>query len=235
MTTINEDLDVAVALEAMMTETAGQVYAEKAPTTGERQAEYLAAIKDKDLSQLLELQEKMVSVVDRIVANNIDLENLDTLSAQEAEALMVELIEQKDIEVLLKLRYAMIRAAVFAHIDMDNTARKIAYPEKAPGEIEVPPLGKRFTREGGKMRATFDQAKMAQVLTKEQYDRIYPTVAVPEQVIEAHTEERFDEDALHDMVMADFSLLEKLRAAVVPSGFTPSSFHIRAIQKKNKG
>lgn len=235
MTTINEDLDVAVALEAMMVETAGEAYAEKAPTSGERKAEYLNAIKDKDLSQLLELQEKLASVVDHIVANNIDLENLSTLSAPAAEALMIELIDQKDVEALLKLRYAMIRAAVFAHIDIDNTARKVAYPEKAPGEIEVPALGKRFTREGGKMRATFDQAQMAQVLTKEQYDRIYPTVLVEEQVIEAHVEERFDEDALKDMVMADFTLLEKLRACVQPNGFTPSSFHIRAIQKQSKG
>lgn len=233
MTTLNEDLDIAVALEAMMSAAAEAVF-EKLPTKSETDAANLAAIKSGDLDKLMEMQEQAAGMIEAILDNPIDLDNLGSLTTEQAEALMAELLDQKQVEALIKLRYSMIRAAVFAHITEDNKSKKVAYPDRAPGEIPVYALGKKFTREGGKLRASFDRDKLAQVLTPEQFAQVYRTVHVEEQVIEAHDEEVFDEDALKVLVQSNYAILEKLRDAVVPQGFSPSSLHVRPL-KKSKG
>ena len=234
MTTLNEDLDAAIALEAMMADSAEVAY-EKLPTQDQRQAEYLAAIKDVDLDKFMELQEQLAELVEMVLSNPIDLDNLDKLTLDQAKGLMEEFLAQKQAKAFFDLRYNMLRAAVFEHITRVNAERKVAHPDRAPGEIPVPELGKKFTREGGKMKAAFDRAKMAEVLTPEQFATVYRTVHVEEQVIEAHDEEIFDEDALKDLVHANFGILEKLRGAVIPQGFTPSSLHVRPLKKSSKG
>jgi hypothetical protein len=233
MTTINEDMDAAVALESMMTDVAGASY-EKVPSKAEVQAAQLAAIKETDIDVLLELQEQMTNIIDIIVGNTIDLDNLGELSEEQLEVHMEEYLNQKPVKQLLELRERMIRAALFAHFTEKNRQNKVAFPDHAPGEVDVPRFGKRFTREGGKLKSRFDRDKMAQVLTPAQFASVYKTVHVEEQVIEAHDEEIFDRDALKALIGSNFAILEVLKAAVVPEGFTPSSFHVRAMQKKSK-
>lgn len=232
MTTLDEGLDAAIALESFMAEAAEGAYSEKVPTRAEMTAALLQAIDNTDIDYLLGLQDVMKSHIDKVTANAIDLDNLGELSPKKAEELMEELVDQKQIEALLNLRYSMIRAAVFAHINADNVAKKKAHPDKAPGEIPVPKLGKRFTREGGKMKGDFDREQLAETLTKAQYDRIFKVTQVPARVIAAHTVVERDDDALRALIAEDPTVMEKLRAAVVPVGFTTSTFHHRKLTIK---
>lgn len=232
MTSIVEDLDAAVALESLMSEAAEEVYA-KVPTKTEQKAAHLAAIKETDIDHLLDMQDVMKAMIDKITANEIDLDNLGLIDPTKAEALMVELLDQKAITALLELRYNMIRAAVFEHINRTNVANKVAYPTRAAGELAVPKLGKRFVREGGKIKAAIDKAKMAELLTPEQYAKVYKTVHVEEQVIEAHDDEVFDGEALSALIRQSPAVMEAVRASVIPAGFTNSSFHVRKLTKKD--
>lgn len=233
MTTLNEDLDSAIALESLVSQAASDAYV-KDPSKAEQAAEYLAALKELNIDVLLDLQDKMKAIIDRATANAIDPENLGKLDPDKAVALMEELVEQKAVENFLKLRYTLIRAAVFAHIDAINAEQKVAYPTRAPGSLPVPKMGKKFTREGGKVKGTFDQEALAKSLTKEQYDRIYKRRWIEPQLIEGHWEEYRDDESLHALVLEQPSVMEKLRAAVVPTGFTTSSFHVRALTKEDK-
>ena len=229
MTTLHEDLDAAIALESLIEDAAEGAYA-KDPSKAEEAAQYLAALKELDIDVLLDLQDKMKSIIDRATANTIDPENLGTLDPAKAEALMEELLAQKSVENFLKMRYTLIRAAVFAHIDAVNKEQKVAYPTMAPGELPVPALGKKFTREGGKMKGGFDREKLAQLLTKEQFDKVYTKRWV--EPVEGYWEEYRDDDALKSMVRQNPALLEVLREAVVPTGWTTQSFHTRKLTKK---
>lgn len=229
MTTINEDMDAAVALESMMTDVAY----EKMPSKAEIQAAQLAAINETDIDHLLELQEQMTNIIDIIVGNTIDLNNLGELDGEQLEAHMEEYLNQKPVKQLLELRERMIRAALFAHFTEKNRRNKVADPEYAPAEQNVPRFGKRFTREGGRLKSRLDRDKMAQVLTEAQFKAVYKTRHVEEQVIKAHDEEYFDSEALKALIGSNFALLDVLKEAVVPEGRTPNSFHVRAMQKKS--
>lgn len=231
MTTLNEDLDAAIALESLITQAATETYV-KDPSKAAESAEYLKALKDTDIDVLLDLQDKMKAIIDRATANHIDPDDLGELSPEKAQELMVELLDQKSVETFLKLRYNLIRAAVFAHIDAMNAQRKVAHPTKAPGKLLVAALGKKFTREGGKMKGTFDQQKLAELLTEEQYNQVFKKRWV--EPTEGYWEEYRDDDALQALVLKQPSVMEKLRAAVVATGFTPSSFHIRNMTKEDK-
>ena len=114
----------------------------------------------------------MVGIVGQIVANTIDPDNLGPRNDGQLESLMVELLDQKDVKRLLEVRYAMIRAAIFAHITEANRPRSIADPERAPGEAAVPALGKKFTREGGRLKATLDPDKLRTALGARRWEKV---------------------------------------------------------------
>jgi hypothetical protein len=234
MTTLNEDLDAAVALESLLSEFAEEAF-QKLPTQTETKADYLAAINQSDLDKLLELQETSASVIDQAVANVIDLDNLAEMTPERAEALMAEVLDLKKVKAFIELRNSLVRAAVFAEITRRNAEKKVVHPDKAPGEVAVPTMGMKFTREGGKLKAQLSKEEMAKHLTKEQFARVYPTVHVPArvEVIEAYDEQNLDEEALSALVLADPAVMEAIRASVIPNGFTPSSFHQRKLTKKD--
>jgi hypothetical protein len=234
MTMINEELEAAASLQAVLDATVETVYSEKVPTLKERQAALLSAIKTTDVDQLLDLQDVMAKHVDKVIDNAIDLENLGELDDDQLVSLMEEILDQKSIKALVDLRYSMIRAAVFAVITERNVASKIAHPEHAPGEIAVPSLGKKFVRQGGKLKADLDKKKLAELLGEEMWSKVNKAVIVPEVVIPEHVENQFDEDALMKLVNETPVVMEAIRQCVIPAGFTTSSFHVKALQSPVK-
>ena len=209
--TAREELDAAAALQSLLDQ-----FAEAAPvevaSAKARSAAIAAAIATKDIDELLALQEKMTGIIDQIVVNTIDLDNLGTCTEDELINLMLELLDQKDVERLLKVRYQMIRAAIFAHITEVNKAKKLPDPELAPGEAAVPALGKKFTREGGRIKATLDHQALRKALGARRWRKICKVVTVP--AVEEHTELVPDEDLILELVRKDASVLEIIRDCV---------------------
>jgi hypothetical protein len=219
-----EELDAAATLQALMDQA---VETATAPSGKARSAQIAAAITDKDVSELLALQEKMVGIVGQIVANTIDPDHLGQRDDGQLESLMVELLDQKDVERLLKVRYAMIRAAIFAHINEANKAKGLVDPELAPGEAEVPTMGKKFTREGGRIKATLDHDKLRKALGVRRWKKICNEVTVP--AVAEHTELVPDEDKILELVRKDPKVLELFRDCVSATTRTPQSFHVRKL------
>ena len=141
---------------------------------------------------------------------------------------MVELLDQKDVKRLLEVRYAMIRAAIFAHITEANRAKGLADPERAPGEAAVPTLGKKFTREGGRLKATLDHDKLRKALGARRWKKVTNEVTVP--AVEEHTELVLDEDKILELVRKDPTVLELFRDCVTADRYTPQSFHVRELR-----
>jgi hypothetical protein len=136
-------------------------------------------------------------------------------------------LEQADVKRLLEIRYQMLRTRVFNHITAVNTAKGLPDPEHVPGEAPVPLLGRRFTREGGKAKATLDHAKLMECLGPERAAKVLRTVEIP-----AHTETHLNEDALLDLVREDSTVLELIRDCVISGGYGVARFRIRPLLEK---
>jgi len=220
-----EQLDAEPTFQALLDQAV-----ETAPTPSgkDRAAKIAAAITDRDVEELFALQGKMIRVIDQIVANVIDPEDLGTRSEEQLGELMIELLDQKDVKRLIEVRYQMIRAAIFAHITEENRAKSIPNPERAPGEAAVPVMGKKFTREGGKLKASLSQDKLRQALGEARWAEVTTTVTVP--AVAEHTKQELDEDKILELVRKDPSVLELFRSCVTADRYTPQSFHVRELR-----
>ena len=141
---------------------------------------------------------------------------------------MVELLDQKDVKRLLEVRYAMIRAAMFAHITETQQGLEHREPRAAPGEAPVPTLGKQFTREGGTLKATLDHDKLRKALGARRWKKVTNAVTVP--AVAEHTELVLDEDKILELVRKDPTVLELFRDCVNVDRYTPQRFHVRELR-----
>ena len=220
--TINEALEAA-SLQALI-----EGVAEKVPaaTSVARKAAHQKALETFDIDHLLTMQDKMKASIDQMTANTFSIDELGELSDFQLASLMRELLDQKDIKDLIETRYQMIRTAVFAHITERLANNGVEDPEFAPGEAPVSELGKKFTREGGKLKATLNHAKLAELLGTERWNKVHTTVTIPER-----TETKLDEDALLELVSQDFSVLEIFKACVTSGERTSQRLNIRKLEK----
>lgn len=222
--TLLEDIEIASTLQGLIDAAAEAL--PSIPTGTARKAEIAAALDNGDLDELIALQEKLEGIIDRILDNKIDLTDTEPLTATELYNLMVERLDQADVQRLLEIRYQMIRARVFAHITAVHRLNDVPDPEHAPGEAPVPELKKRFTREGGRGKATLDFTRLAEMLGPERSERVFRTEVIPE-----HTETRLDEDALLALVAEEPALLMTIKDCVVPGGYRTARFHIRPMSR----
>jgi hypothetical protein len=226
--TINEALEAA-SMEALLDELAVKTAALESKTTQkDRRAAHKAALEGYDIDHLVEMQAKMRAAVDTMTANTFAVDNQGAeLTESQVTALMRELLDQKDIEALLKARYEMIRTAIFAHITETLAAKGIPDPEYATGSAEAPEVGKRFAREGGKRKGVWDYDKLAEVLGEEAWNRVHVTKIVPERRV---TE--LDEEALlRELKGRDLDVLA--RCATFTR--TPLKLNIRNLVEEESG
>lgn len=225
MTTIDDALE-ADSLQALMDVVTEEGSHQSLKTSVQRTEEIAKAITDGNLDELINLQSKMGTAVLRITENVLDMENLSTLSQDQLRSLMEELLDQKDIGRLLAVRYEMIRLAVFAHITEVHKQAEVHSPEWAPGEAEVPSLGKRFVREGGKVKPVLDYDKLRAKLGEEKWAQVCTTTVIPE-----HVETKVEDASLFALVRKDPSAMEILRECLAPGGHTPQRFTVKPLKK----
>lgn len=228
MTTIDqlkmlEELDEAATLQSILDYAVES--APREPSAKDRSSEIEKAITDQDAKKLAEIQDRLTTVVSHILNNHIDLDNLQPCTPEQLHHLMAELLDQKDIKRLVEVRYKMLRAQVFHHITETNRAKGIADPEWAPGEAFVPEVGKKFTREGGRIKGQLDQKALMEALGPERWRRVTTLKSIP--AVPAHTVEELDEDKVLQLIKDDPSVLEVIGGCVVPGGRTTQSFHVR--------
>jgi hypothetical protein len=224
------DLDAGSTLQALIDEAAEAVPLPSATGVAQKAALEMA-IGNADADKLMELNEVMLGLIEQILANKIDLEHLGLLTPAELYDLMVERLDEQKLEYLLEVRYKMLRAAVFAHITAQHKlgVTKVRDPEHTPGEAEVPKLGKKFVRQGGKAKYTLDFEKLAKKLGKKRWAQVYKTKVVPEFTIPEHEEHFVDEKALARLVAEEPKVLDKIMQCRVLAGYGTASFHIKDI------
>lgn len=224
----------AAAIDSFMEVLQSEVLAEAPPATptrtvAQRKDSHRAMLESFDLDRLLEMQEKMASAVDRMTANVIDPASPAPLTPATAEELMAELLDQIDIKELLEVRRELIREAVFAHLTAEARADGKDEPEYESGNVAVPALARKFTREGGKRQAP----QLDEVLLKEglgdRWEAAYKIEVIPEQVIPEHVEYTLDLQKIMELAARDNSVLEILRKALVPGERTTPRFFVRSL------
>lgn len=218
---VSEEMDAEATLRALMDETVAPAGGKQSGRA--RAAQIAEAITVKDLDELNALQAKMTGIIDQIVANSFDVEDVGQCTDEQLEALMVELLDNKDLKRLAEVRYQMIRKRIFSHLNAVHAANKVIDPEQAPGEVPVPSLGKKFTREGGRVKALLNHDELRERLGEERWAQVCNVEVIPE-----HTEYHLDETKL--MALAADSgreVMDILRQCVHPGARTPQSFHVR--------
>lgn len=226
---IIEAIEAGATLQSLLDE-AVSIVPTKSLTGVQRKEAHQLAIENADPGHLLDLADKMSKAVEKILANKIDLNHLGTLSPEELRAFMIEYLDQRDIQELLKVRYEMIRAAVFGHITALNKAEGTKDPEFDPREVPVQDLGKKFVRQGGKAKAVLDNEKLREVLGQQRWEQVCKAVTVP--AVPEHVEYHLDHDAMLELVVQDPAVLEQFRECITPGPRTPVSFHVRDIKSE---
>jgi hypothetical protein len=198
-------------------------------TVAQRKDSHRNMLDGFDIDKLLTMQDKMSRAIDRMTANQIDLEEPGVLGPEKAEELMIEILEQTDIKELLEVRRELIRAAVFAHITEEARREGRSDPEFAPGSVAAPGLGKKFVREGGNRAApTLDETMFREALGAA-WEEVYDVQVIPEQVIPEHVEYTLDPEKIMRMAEKDPQVLEALRSSLIPGSRRTPTFRIRNI------
>ncbi|QDH91779.1 hypothetical protein SEA_PHRAPPUCCINO_104 [Mycobacterium phage Phrappuccino] len=189
-------------------------------TAAKRRAAQRKAIEEFDLDRLLDLQEKMSRVIDTLTKNELRLDEGGTLTPEQAESLMAEHLDEREIAELLEVRKEMIREAVYEHLDQTvgpNTS----------GALEVPTLGKKFCREGAGLGTPKVDEQRLQGVLGERWDEVCVEEVIPAQVIPERRERRFSLDRLLDLAQRDPQILEALGSCLAPGKLRTPRFVTR--------
>jgi len=175
-------------------------------TVADRKASYKQALKNFDVDRLLAMQDVMSRVVDVMTRNELPG---GQMSHEQAVALMGEYLDERDIEELLAVRKAMIKEAVFSHLD------EMGEPD-VNGKIPVPELGKKFCREGtGRGTPAVDEHRL-QMLLGQRWVQVCVEEVEPARYVPERIEYRFSIEKVLDMARHDPEILEALRSCLVP-------------------
>lgn len=215
---INPELEAAAVTWQSLLDEAAPAAPAKIPTAKARKEALRQMIEVVDLDKFVHIQDQMTSVLDQILANAINAESEEICTDAELAAYMQEYLDSQELKDLFELRYQMIRARIFAHMT--------AVDGVGPTEIPMPAFDKKFTREGGKTRFGLDESeagrdKLAHLLGPERWARIIKQTVV--------TTYSLDHDAIVKLVNEDPAVMEILRACVIPTPPTKTSFHVRNI------
>lgn len=233
MTSPNPAADILLELMESMADAmiadGGAAAASGKLTAAQRKDSHRDMLGQFDIDKLLEMQEKMTRAIDRMTANQIDLEDPGVLSPEKAEELMIEMLDQTDIKELLEVRRELIRTAVFAHITEEARREKKVEPEFASGAVPIPSLGKKFVREaGGRAAPELDETLFREALGAG-WESVYDVQVIPEQVIPERIEYTLDPERVMKLAENDPKVLEALRKSLIPGARRTPRFTIRNI------
>lgn len=212
--------DEIAVLEALLAQAAPSADNKGARSTvATRKAAQRQAIESFDLDRLLELQDKMSNLIDVITANELN-DGKKVLDDERATALMAELLDEREVVEALDARRDMIKDKVFGHLD------ETVGPNQN-GSIEVPDLGKRFSREScGYGTPQVDEQRL-QGLLGQRWIEACDEEVVPEQIIPEHIEYRLSIEKVLQMAQSEPEILDQLRSCLIPGKLKTPRFWIR--------
>lgn len=202
-------------------------------TVAQRKEMLRQVIEEIDLERLQELQDKMVTAIDTIIANELDLSGDHILTREEAHSLLEEMLDQRDIKELLTVRYAMAKEAVFQSLTTELAEKGVEDPENHNGEIVVPELGHRFVREAcGRKDPRLDEEKLRNLLGEELWKQACEAEVVRRQVIPRHIEYHLSIERLMKLAADDPDILDKINESLEVGGWKTPRFAIKPLKER---
>ncbi|ACH62392.1 hypothetical protein SEA_JPICKLES_191 [Mycobacterium phage JPickles] len=190
-----------------------------------RRAAYAQAVKNLDPKQLRVMNRTFRNFVPLAKKNAEITSETGELTLQQAEDLMIEVLEVKRIQEMAKSRYEEIRKRVFNSLTETFASAGEPEPEYVAGHIDIPNLGLKFTREGGARKdPELDEATLRDLVGDEVWNKVTRVEVIPAQEVRT-----FDEGLFLAAARKNPALLEKLRQALVVGGHRPVSFHQRSL------
>lgn len=152
------------------------------------------------------------------------------LTSEEALVAMAATVDGKLVNEMIAATYDATKAAVFTTLDNMAAAQGAEVPAAVNISLDVPEMGKRFSREGaGFGDSTLDEEALRDLVG----DEVWAAITV-EEVIPAVVVRKIDEAALIAAATKNPGLLEDVRSAVKPGAFKPGKLMIRDIPVDEK-
>lgn len=165
----------------------------------------------------------LVAVLDKIGENG-------TLSAEDAVLVMSQVLDGKLVKELIDATYEAARESVYRTMNAALAAEGVDFPEHTAADLDVPELGKRFSRQGGGRKdASFDEEALRAILGEEAWAAV-----TTEEVIPAQTVQVVDNAKLSAYLNAHPAMIEQVRDAVVPGDWKPVRLVIKDIPEEKK-
>jgi hypothetical protein len=186
-------------------------------TVASRKLQMRQALEGYDVDKLLTLQNTMSAFVDLITESSLIKEGEEVvLDGKRAQELMARYLEQREIDEFMGTVKDLIRETVYAHLDAVLAAEGAKDPENTNGTLEVPELGRKFSREGaGYKDPSLDEARLQELLG-DRWDDVCDDIDIPEQIIPAHQEKSLSVEKAMKLGRKDPAVMEILRACIIP-------------------
>lgn len=186
-------------------------------TVAARKAQLLQDLEGFNIDRLVELRDQMGSFIDLITLN---LGEVELMTESQAHTLMSQFLAQRDIGEFMDVCRGRIKEVAFAHMDAELELEGVEDPENTNAVIEVPSIGKRFSREGcGYSDPSVNEVALRAALG-DQWESVYVEEVIPETVTYTLSMEK-----LMALVDQDPAIMEKIRDVLQPgSPKTPRLF-----------
>lgn len=190
-----------------------------------RKAAYRQAVATLDRKQMAAIAKTVRNFMPLVRQNAAITSETGILAEDEAEDLMIEILEVKRLKEIVKSREDAIRARVFNSMTEDFAAQGEEFPEHVAGSIEVPKLGLKFTRERcGRKEPELNETKLEKLVGEDTWAKVSRVEVIPAQETRV-----FDIDLFMQAARRRPALLEQLREALVVGEFKSPAFYVRAM------
>ena len=218
-----------MALKALLERTQTKLPAPTRSTVASRKAAYQQMLDVCDIDGLAEIEKMAAGLLGRILSNSLDTET-GVLSREQAADQMQEALDIQKLSEVFDVRHKQRKAAVFKDITTRLAAEGVADPENTNGHLDVPELGKRFSRENcGYGDPTVDEGRLRVLLGEDLWAEVCDEVEIP-----AHVELTFSVEKALDLANRDPEAYAKLTECILPGAVKNPRLVLRDIPDKEK-
>ena len=212
------------AFDILAAQTQAAAVSTRKPTKADKLSAAEAVITSKDPEALAEIRKVFTDWV-KFVKTSPDID-AQTLAADPKAKLhlMKEFLAYDKAFYYLQADRERIRKLVFEAVALNAAAAGASDPDNVNGDIEVPALGKKFSKYGcGTKTPTVNEDMLRELVGEKVWKKSCVTTHVPQQVIPAHTEQKFSIEKYMEAVSDDPELMYTLKEAMrVGEAKTPS-------------
>jgi hypothetical protein len=212
----------SMSLNALARKTTKAVAKVTRSTVAARKAALRADLEEFNVDRLLELQDKMGQFIDLVT---LSLGEVEVLDDKAKTILMAQFLGQRDITEFTAVVKDKIKEIAFAHMDAELTAAGLENPEAHNHVIDVPALGKSFSREGaGFSDPSINEDALRSLLTDMAPEVVAKVFVTKEVLVTTH---ELDLSKLMAAVEEDPNLMLAVEESLTPGALKSARLNVR--------